>query len=192
MARGHKAKTGGTGRALAILQKKADKKKAVVNQTHDNEEDDDSTDDIQNYKDKKGNLYFDKVNQSDDEDDEEVLDLAEDSDDEDDQEDEDDENDDEEDDYDDEDQDDDLHKLVKNLAPNLRSRILSGRVNAEDDDDDLIEKTDKLASVDKTWGKKKAYYDADAGDLEGEDELNEAEEEEAEAKVSSVGSLTLV
>ena len=76
-----------------------------------------------------------------------------------------------------------LDRLVQNLPPALKQRVLRGAPAEEDyDDNDLDE--DESEKHDEGWGKKKKnYWSGDTADLEIGQEFEDAEDEEEEAKV---------
>jgi U3 small nucleolar RNA-associated protein 3 len=77
-----------------------------------------------------------------------------------------------------------LDRLVQNLPPALKQRVLRG-ASAEDaeDENDLLD-GDESEEQEEGWGKKKKnYWDGDTADLEIGQEFEDAEDEEEEAKV---------
>jgi hypothetical protein len=69
MGKRHKAKVGGVGKALKILEAKRSRRVK--------DEDEDKQSDYDDYLDNKGNMLFEKNNIAEDEDDEEVFGLHE-------------------------------------------------------------------------------------------------------------------
>lgn len=72
-----------------------------------------------------------------------------------------------------------MKNLLQNLPPSLRQKALMGGAQDEssEDEEELEEETEK------GWGSKKAYWSADTTDLEIGQDVQDAEDEEAAAKV---------
>jgi len=79
---------------------------------------------------------------------------------------------------------DDVRRLVNQLDPSMKSKVLAGSDASESSDDDEDEEDENLR-----WGKKNQYYEADTADLEIGQEFKDAEDEEEAAQEAHSKSL---